>query len=1782
MNPFQDVFISYGRADSKYFAKELHDHLVEQGLTVWFDSEDVPVEVNYQKQIDDGIDNADNFLFIISPDSVNSQYCALEIEQALKQGKRIIPLLHVEKINRATWQQQNSSGTDAEWEAFQSQGLHDHLQNMHPEIRKINWVYMRDEVDNFEQGLQSLLKIINRQKDYVRQHTLLLSKAADWEQHQRQSHYLLATETVQQARIWLQTSFHNEQPPCVPTDLQCELITESLKAANGFMTQVFVVYAEEDTLVINHLRQSLQREGLTVWDKATDIQTGSDLSMEIRSGIEKASNVIYLLSPHSLDSSSCQEEVQYALQFKKRVVPLLLEPIDQEALPKNQKSLQCIDYTQGQTTLDQHVALAKLLRALKENAGYYEEHKQLLVRALQWDRQKRPKSSLLQGQEFTLAEQWLNFSQTETDSPATDLQQIYIQSSREMNQFFDAFISYGRADSKAFATQLHDQLADHGFNIWFDQNDIPLGVDFQEQIDAGIEKAHNFIFIIAPHSVNSPYCRKEIELALKLNKRIIPILHVEEINRETWQQRNPSRSQDTDWEAAQERGEHNSFKNMVPEISKINWVYCRAEDNFDQSLDGLVGLLHQHEDYVKQHTEFLTKALAWERNQKQSRYLLVGEERTQAEAWLKNRFMDEQPPCIPSDLHCELITESIKNANNLMTKVFLSYAEEDRETEVKVRRSLMREGFTVWSSQQDIETGVDFQEAINRGIETADNVVYLISEDSLQSSYCQQEIEYALSLNKRIIPLRLTEVTPEQIPPELRLIQYIDLADNVLEVDYRKDESDLIKILRQDSSYYEQHKMILAQAFKWERQERNPSILLRGHNLRQAEAWLKLAQARAQQPATTLHQEFIQASLEQPTDVALDVFVSYSRADSDFVRKLNDALQAQGKTTWFDQESIASGTDFQQEIYRGIEASDNFLFVISPSSVNSPYCAGEVEHAAKLKKRFVTVVDQLVSSASLHPELAKVQWIDFKKHDGDFYANFSELIRTLDTDREHVRSHTRWSQRALEWLEKQRSNDLLLRGNEFALAETWLTEAEQGKKQPSATELQQEYFQASRQSIEVGIKREKQISLLIRSLLGVVSIAFVLAFFQWKRAETVQEGQINALSRYSQSLNASDQKLDALVEGIRAGQQLHKQLSGVQPETKQNVIQSLQGALSSISEQNQLAGHQGDLWSAQFSPDGTMIVTASSDKTVKLWNLEGEELQTLQVHNAEVYAVSFSPDSTMIATASEDGTAKLLDLNGEELQTFSNHDGAVYSVSFSPNGKSIATAGDDGTVKLWTLDGQEQQTINAHDERVSHISFSPDGKTIATASRDGTAKLWSITGQNLKVLQGHNEWVRYVSFSPNGQAVATAGDDNTVRFWSLQGQEMQILESHDDRVYSVNFSPDGQTVITASGDNTIKLWTLEGEEFQTLAGHENIVLTANFSPSGSKVVTASADETARIWQVTPPNFKVLQGHSDKVNTISYSPDGEIVATGGSDNLVKLWNTDGGELQTLTGHTDRISHIQFSSDGKMLATASADKTVRLWSIDGQELAVLDHEYWAKSVSFSPDNQLIATAGFENPITIWRTSGEKLQTLATGSNKVLSVSFSPDGQTLLSAGVDKVIRLLDLQGQEIRTLEGHSEVILGVNFSPDGQAIVSAADDSTARLWNLNGEELTVLEHENTVMGASFSPDGKMIATGGFGQVTRIWNLEGQILAIFEGHKDVVSSVQFSPDGQTLTTASWDSSVRLWALNLEQLQTSTMLLNSDLNGLLFASCKWVENYLKYSVAVEEEDRQICRGI
>lgn len=198
-----------------------------------------------------------------------------------------------------------------------------------------------------------------------------------------------------------------------------------------------------------------------------------------------------------------------------------------------------------------------------------------------------------------------------------------------------------------------------------------------------------------------------------------------------------------------------------------------------------------------------------------------------------------------------------------------------------------------------------------------------------------------------------------------------------------------------------------------------------------------------------------------------------------------------------------------------------------------------------------------------------------------------------------------------------------------------------------------------------------------------------------------------------------------------------------------------------------LSGHQGEVVAIAFSPDGQTIASAGDDKTIKIWNLEGELLHSFMAHNERIWKLAFAPDGQTLASASADQTVKLWTRDGK-LLTELDQGGAIWGVAFNPQGNLIASSSRDDTLKLWKLDGTLVRTIDAQSGGLTRVAFSPDGQTIATAGIDNTVKLWNLEGELLRTLPGHEGMVISVAFTPDGKFLASGGDDRTVILWDLE------------------------------------------------------------------------------------------------------------------------------------------------------------------------------------------------------------------------------------------------------------------------------------------------------------------------------------------------------------------------------------------------------------------------------
>ncbi|MCB8925159.1 MAG: hypothetical protein H6652_05985 [Ardenticatenaceae bacterium] len=625
--------------------------------------------------------------------------------------------------------------------------------------------------------------------------------------------------------------------------------------------------------------------------------------------------------------------------------------------------------------------------------------------------------------------------------------------------------------------------------------------------------------------------------------------------------------------------------------------------------------------------------------------------------------------------------------------------------------------------------------------------------------------------------------------------------------------------------------------------------------------------------------------------------------------------------------------------------------------------------------------------------------------------------------------------------------------------------------------------------------------------------------------------------------NDPERALLMAVAGFRLSQQ---------PNTYSSLVTALQ-----TPYRTSLRGHKDAVWSATFSPDGERIVTASSDGTVRMWDLVGNELAVLSGHGGWVRSATFSPNGERIVTAT-DGTVRLWDQVGNELVVLSVN--GVRSATFSPDGEQIVTASRDGTARLWDLAGDELAVLNGHGDWVNSATFSPDGKQIMTASDDGTVRLWDLAGNELAMLSGFGDLVNSATFSLDLERVVTANGDRTARLWDLAGNELGKFSGHGSEVYSATFSPNGEQIVTANDDGTARLWDLAGNELAVLNGHEGGVWSATFSPDGKQILTASRDGTARLWDLAGDELAVLNGHGDWVNSATFSPDGKQIMTASDDGTVRLWDLAGNELAVLNGHEGGVWSATFSPDGEQIVTASRDGTARLWDLAGYELAVLiGHEDWVNSATFSPDGERIVTASRDGTVRVWDLAGNELAILSGNGGGVWSAMFSPDGEQIVTAGDDGTARLWDLTGNELVTFNGHMNVVNLATFSPDGERIVTASRDWDARLWDLAGNALAILNrHGDWVRTATFSPDGEQILTASDDGTARLWDLAGNELMVLNEHEKWVWSAMFSPDGERIVTANWDWTARIWP-NYTKNYIVSQAFNRTQRGLNETECQ-----------------------
>ena len=541
--------------------------------------------------------------------------------------------------------------------------------------------------------------------------------------------------------------------------------------------------------------------------------------------------------------------------------------------------------------------------------------------------------------------------------------------------------------------------------------------------------------------------------------------------------------------------------------------------------------------------------------------------------------------------------------------------------------------------------------------------------------------------------------------------------------------------------------------------------------------------------------------------------------------------------------------------------------------------------------------------------------------------------------------------------------------------------------------------------------------------------------------------------------------------------------------------------------------HEGPVFDVEISPDGKLVLTVSrvartGRRIARLFDAtSGAPIRTFD--QIGITTAIFAPDGTYVVTTSTDDTARVWDLRAEGERAILRHlDGNVVSASFSTDGTRLVTATEGSSALVWHTDTwvKEVGVVGALNPATG-ASFDPDTKFVVVASRDRNAHIYHAdNGLRLAILSGHQDGLTTAAFSPTGTALVTASEDGSARIWDPGTEDLlQVVGTHGEgAVRRVSVSPSGRLAVSAGADGTARIFDVVRRRQLEVLRHGKPVTDASFSPDGRLVLTASEDGSVRLWRPGGELVRTLP-HGGRVLRAVFSPDGSLVATAGDDRLVRVWRTrDGGCSGCSAGTPAPCSMSRSAATARSWPRPETTPTGRRGS--GASTGGSCTSCGIAAPSCASLSAPTTVCSRPRAATRWRGCGTCGQArsghvLRGHTAFVRDVDFRRDGRVLVTAADDGDARTWRVStGAPIHVLRGHFSAVQGARFSPDGRWIVTAGP-RTAGLWDAR-------------TGEFFAPTGLADPF-----------LRGPL-------RGPISSAVFTPDGLRIVTASGDGTVRTY--------------------------------------------------
>ena len=466
-----------------------------------------------------------------------------------------------------------------------------------------------------------------------------------------------------------------------------------------------------------------------------------------------------------------------------------------------------------------------------------------------------------------------------------------------------------------------------------------------------------------------------------------------------------------------------------------------------------------------------------------------------------------------------------------------------------------------------------------------------------------------------------------------------------------------------------------------------------------------------------------------------------------------------------------------------------------------------------------------------------------------------------------------------------------------------------------------------------------------------------------------------------------------------------------------------------------------------YSPDGTLLASASRDGTVRLWDVgNGREVLTYRGHEANKFtddnekekvnvlrvpSVAFSQDGTWVASCGALEIHVWETKTGKKLHTLKGHKKDVISLAFGKDKNRLASAGDDKKLMLWDVAAEKADfTSDDQNLQLSQVVFAPTDKSVGTVNRAGDMMIFGVDamGKNPKLTLStgvsDNGPSNTLAFTRDGAGIFTAGQDTKIKLTAgpegmpgfAAATVVRKFEGHTKAINSIAVSKDGSTIVSGSHDQTVIVWDVAtGKLDRVFQGHIQPVISVAIRPDGKQVASGSEDGSIRLWPLNKSDeHRAMTEAKENLWAVAFGDNGATFASAGADRIVRVYDAVTGKLsKELPGHKGAVTSLAYLGNDRIVS-GSGDKLLKIWNVaagTAQDCA----GHTSAVLSIAASDKLIVSGGADRTARGWGLDGKALWSWASKS-AVCAVAIKKDGKKIALGCADGTLIILTPDGDK----------------------------------------------------------------------------------------------------------------------------------------------------------------------